>query len=241
MSSYIPILFQTEMVEAILSGLKLKTRRPLKPQPIDNTEVDGNFFAGDYSTYVKVDGHSNWREHFTTSYAKWKVGDILWVRETFGIIEFDKEDACWVYKTDTSLLDTEYGNLFMGWKPSIHMPKEACRLFLEVTDVKLERIQDISEEDAMLEGVARETVPYKIAREQIINELRFKDYIRRDNIPFPHGGYVYSAKRSFEALWRKIYGDQSWDRNEWVFAISFKVVDRPTDFLTKESNVLSEF
>src|SRR5690349_17204720 len=79
---YIPILFSTPMVQAILVGRKTQTRRIIKPQPVDNTEVDGNFFEGNHKGFVKVDGHPNWQHQFANEFCKYQTGDVLWVRET---------------------------------------------------------------------------------------------------------------------------------------------------------------
>jgi hypothetical protein len=123
-----PILFNTQMVQAILAGDKTQTRRVVKPQPPD--EVAALFGSFSYGKPV-----------FQRT-PKYQVGDILWVRETW-CEWFDT----YGYKAD----NCDYGN--SKWRPSIHMPREAARLFLLVTDVRAERLCDISYEDIAAEGI----------------------------------------------------------------------------------------
>lgn len=144
-----PILFSTSMAKAILAGRKTMTRRIIKPQPIDNIEVDGNFYEGNYKGYVKVDNHPNWQQQFAYEFCPYgEVGSTLWVRETWQKVDTYPEPDCfgkYLYKS--------MGDTCDKWKPSIFMPKDACRIFLKITDIKVERVQDISEEDAIKEGV----------------------------------------------------------------------------------------
>lgn len=100
------------------------------------------------------------------------------------------------------------------WKPSLFMPKEACRIWLEVTNVRLERLQDISEEDAIAEGVISEKI-------DAIH--KWKDYSRQ--------GYLPIAKFSFFSLWEKINGKESVSENPWVWVYEFKKVEMPINFL----------
>ncbi|MDO8997221.1 MAG: hypothetical protein Q7U77_11390 [Sediminibacterium sp.] len=150
---YIPILFSTAMVQAIIEGRKSMTRRVVKPQP---SETGVSAFN---------DG-----EHPQMKCPYGQVGDILWVRESFisgyecdeGSFNTD-EDGEYIpvlkYKADRESFDWYDGNSDfpcekIPWKPSIHMPKSACRIFLKITNVRVERLQDISEEDAIAEGIA---------------------------------------------------------------------------------------
>lgn len=154
-----PILFNTEMVRAIQNGTKTITRRVVKPK-YTNTEIilkDGKAFetAGTLATTVEIKPLYN-------------VGDILYVRETWTKMcccdcEFEGEeceynidrggltitcdDGVYVYKA-TDLVNTN-----IKWRPSIHMPKEAARIFLRVTDVRVERLQDIKIRDIVAEGI----------------------------------------------------------------------------------------
>lgn len=142
-----PILFNTEMVKAILEGRKTVTRRVIKPQPTYSQNSGfswrGKAYGTDIPQTFKGAGY-NFRCE-----APYQVGDILWVRETWRELirpvgapkEFD-------YKAER---DARATGLFK-WKPSIHMPKEAARIFLRVTDVRVERLQDITNVQILAEG-----------------------------------------------------------------------------------------
>jgi hypothetical protein len=171
---------------------------------------------------------------------QWKPGDHLYVRETFrkyckvdeyGYTHYDKEiiefaadnppminemdaDGCLMFNKDGS-------EKFIPWRPSIHMNKEYARIWSRVTDVRVGRLQDISEEDAKAEGV------------EIITGGAF---------PYKHYGSstasCANAIASFESLWREINGDESWDTNPWVWAINFKVLSttgKPVISLTEKA------
>ena len=205
-----PILFNTEMVQAILDGRKTVTRRIIK---------QGNILpTGDWLGEIKEGGEwcTNPRKDvlwtgFRSKYGadtyymcRYQVGDILYVRETWSIHECVKcqagipalggECKCkYVYRAS-------YGATDFRWKPSIHMPKEAARIFLKVTDVRVERLQDITEEDAIAEGMSKTLV---------------------DGVVF------ISAKGNFHVLWDSLnikrgYG---WEDNPWVWVIEFERVD----------------
>ena len=155
-----PILFNTEMVRAILDGKKTQTRRPVK------------------------------------EYIEYEPGDILYVRETFTDIP-ETFSGNIHYRADF----TEVGLKWFeeegwNWKPSIHMPKEAARLFVKVTDVRVERIQDIKEEAVWAEG--------------------FKDIFDDD--------VFTAAGLNFKKIWDEIYKSKgySWESNPYVWVIEFE-------------------
>jgi len=132
-----PILFSTPMVQAILRGQKWQTRRVVKPQPDSRGPRTANVLFEDW--------------HGKEIRPKYNVGDILWVRETFRPKSHGMPIGDPYEYRATALED---GNpTDEPWKPSIFMPKEACRLFLKVTNVRVERLQSISEADARAEGV----------------------------------------------------------------------------------------
>jgi hypothetical protein len=200
MNSYIkPILFSTPMVKAILEGRKTQTRRGVK-HGMDISKMEFAGFRYDQA-YFKESGSRSWGTK-----CKYFIGDVLWVRETYGIAGHTTKH--YVYKADIeNTLDTPKG----GWKPSIYMPKDACRLFLEITDMRIERLQDISEDDAIAEGVEKEIDLYL-------------DYEQEEKIG---SYYLGSAIDSVESLWAKINGQKSWDENPFVWVYTFKVVERP--------------
>jgi len=199
-----PILFSAPMVRAILEGRKTQTRRVIKPQPNDSELSDDVLPATTYGYAWRDDGDGVWHCPYGAP------GDRLWVRETF---IHEPADYCWeasvsipcrpastVYRADVE--DPRGGR----WTPSIHMPRALSRIDLEVTGVRVERLQDISEADAMAEGIDR------------VGE-RFKGYM-----PL-HTGEQYDpalAKTSFSQLWESINGDRSWADNPFVWVIEFK-------------------
>ena len=147
-----PILMNTDMVRAILEGRKTVTRRVMKPQPV----LDGHFWRlggagwGDnISSFHPVPCHSLY------NHAPYHPGDILWVRETWTRLPETpgghfRPCGVYYYKAGEDLRPEKYrGN---GWHPSIHMPREAARIFLRVTDVRVERLQDCGNMQAKDEG-----------------------------------------------------------------------------------------
>ncbi len=206
---YIPILFSTLMVQALLAGRKTMTRRVIKPE--------GKNVAFDISMHT--DGSNKWPRNIDAderfiSFIKCpfgKVGDVLWVRETFTI-----QDK--IYKFLADNLD------WLGivkWKPSIFMPKEACRLFLEITNIKVERLQDITSEDALSEGIeVGETVKCPLSGNKLHT---YKNYVTQE--------FKWSSPIiSFMTLWKKINGADSWNKNPWVWVIEFKQIEKPDNF-----------
>ncbi|HCE8848171.1 TPA: morphogenetic protein [Klebsiella oxytoca] len=208
------LIFNSEMVRAILDGRKTQTRRTVKPLP----DEDGlaKVINGPW-----VDtSERNYRCPFGD------VGDRIWVRETFQGPLFDYEQME-AYLEDSSRFEKpefcqyaadgghrpEYqdaeDNLRHGWRPSIHMPRWASRILLEITDVRVERLNSISEEDATAEGVppAGSLLP---------------DY--PGTFLTPKGDFT-TAKVAFQRLWESIYGDESWQENPWVWVIEFKRVE----------------
>lgn len=190
------ILFNTEMVRAILEGRKTQTRRMIKlPRHI---EAQGN---GLYTLFTDGDAYENQHFEQITEYIKppCQVGDNIYVRETwdwkctqdydFTIQDFMKHGGEVVYKADGKAP-------FDKWIPSIHMPKEAARIWLKVTDVRVERLQDITEEDAVKEGA--------------------KAY-------GPNNCSGTSARIAFAELWDGVY--DNWNENPYVWVIEFERIN----------------
>ncbi|WP_204888167.1 hypothetical protein, partial [Pseudoflavonifractor phocaeensis] len=134
-----------EMVRAILEGRKTVTRRLVKPQPLSVV-----------NTLYRKDGTNIWRTHGADCWYEFRApcvpGDILWVRETW--CESLGRAGKYFYRAYAGQRDEmkEYAHSFNRWRPSIHMPREAARIFLRVTDVSVERLQTMSHEDAEQEG-----------------------------------------------------------------------------------------
>lgn len=151
-----PILFSTEMVQAILAGRKTQTRRIIKPQP---TQIGGLWRLDKKQASNRP--FNEWHNHpFGIHSPYGQVGDVLWVRETFykSLI-----DDSYQYKADRNY---SHG---ISWKPSLFMPKAAARIFLRITNIRVERLQDISEEDAKAEGI-------KSYFSTVFKEEMYKDY-----------------------------------------------------------------
>lgn len=197
-----PILFSSLMVEAILSGDKKQTRRIVKfPKDFDGKNVYQN---GEFGLKYSEG------ELLHRLFPKYEVGTILWVRETWQYVDFLGEDNGYVYKAT----DPDWDNMDdWKWKPSIFMPKEACRLFLKITDIKAERLHDITEEDAIDEGVLS-TGAKSFGKE-------FRAYVNYQN----EGHYFDNAKSSFKTLWDSI--NNNWDSNPWVWKILFQKTEKP--------------
>lgn len=191
---YTPILFSTEMVKAILEGRKTQTRRIVKPQPIID-EDSGRVFTGHMPAKRSPFDIHNWKEPYAEVLSPYgQPGDVLWVRETVN----KGQNGQFHYKAN------ELGPLNeVKWTPSIHMPKEACRLFLKVKDIRVERLQEISEEDAIAEGVRL---------------YDSKKWFKHNHI--------------FEELWQNLCGVESWEANPWVWVIEFEPCEIPENFLS---------
>lgn len=216
-----PILFSTEMVQAILAGRKTQTRRTVKKLPIDTDIVwwDGAEWIVENNMGLVV--------NTKTVCPYGKPGDLLWVRETFCLTQplhpetyyfaYKAYDQTMPYKREPASHKYDY-SIPDEWKPSIHMPKEAARIWLEVEDVSVERLHSISNEDAFAEGI-----DWKIKYPEEEPDMKFyRDYQRGAN-NFS-AGTMFQAKHSFFSLWKFINGKESYNANPWVWVIKFKVI-----------------
>ncbi len=184
-----PILFSTPMVQAILEGRKTQTRRIVKGFVPDflNDIVGGPVWA---------------LEQYDIRFPYGKVGDVLWVRESSATTYAQAGPRIirkvW-YKADDPIIPE---NVKFKWKPSIHMPRSSCRLRLEIANIRVERLQEISVGDAIAEGIEGNGDPYG-----------FKSYL---------DGGTGAAVYSYKTLWQSINGKESWEENPWVWVIEFK-------------------
>ena len=215
-----PILFNTDMVKAILEGRKTCTRRVIKDvselEFIGISSTDGDIF--DHAAF----GYGNFNDIVNAKIVKsikapYLPGDILWVRETWtklykvdanGFTQWDKEKIYYAAdgEPDVELVD-EDGFLKedrrIKWKPSIHMPKSLARIFLEVTCVRAERLQNITTEQILKEGV--------VQRFPKVNDRFTPDILR--------GGFIELWNSTIKRYERHKYG---WKANPWVWVIEFK-------------------
>ena len=188
-----PMLFSTPMVKSILDGRKSQTRRIVKPQPITFEGLSGSGFIG------KPIGENGFIK------PKYNIGNMLWVRETFAPVRSwtdgkKNPQPQYSYRAD----NIEYDEMGWKWKPSLFMPYDACRLFLRVTNVRVERLQDISEQDAINEGVANANSFMGIG----VDESKTNSY-------------------AYKELWEKINGKNSWLKNPFVWVIEFEQTAKP--------------
>ncbi|MHC1739694.1 MAG: hypothetical protein AB9897_01130 [Anaerolineaceae bacterium] len=209
-----PILFSGEMVRAILDGRKTQTRRVIKPQPRFIKDQTG-------CKYLQIPGKGVWFDDDPMPSTYGQPGDRLWVRETFCPVDNSEfadslgegdEKVFWIDYRATP----KYGmNSPAGWdedqkdnpdhaiwRPSIFMPRKYSRILLEITNIRVERLQEISEEDAIAEGIDPNINP---AAPQYIS---------------------WSNKRAYEYLWDCLNAKRGfgWNANPWVWVIEFKVI-----------------
>lgn len=215
-----PILFSSDMVRALLDGRKTQTRRVMKVQPsCDGMQVATCVASTDKARvnkyhWVKMAGNGYSYEHKDDEYFKCpfgKTGELLWVRETFCLEGSESyEPVPLIPHYRASLEDLNEGQPLnddrIRWKPSIFMPKWASRITLEITNVRVERLQDISREDALAEGCAHP-----------LEGMEMASYIMQN------ADYVADEKTSFARLWQSINGVDSWEANPWVWVLEFKV------------------
>ncbi len=192
-----PILFSAPMVRAILNGTKTQTRRVVKIKSPKSVSLH------DYS----VDGVR------VGPCPYGQPGDRLWVRETWAhgthAMAAERDgDGPFVY----AATDREDRRLGDRWRPSIHMPRAASRITLEITGVRVERLQDISDNDALAEGVAQ-AVRERLPKIQQCGEY---DVIDADPVD------------EYRELWESINGPASWESNPWVWVVSFQPIDAAT-------------
>lgn len=218
-----PILFSGPMVRALLDGSKTQTRRVVKPTGAHHIFQ----FRGKDEARGADEPTGEWAwcssahvvsDHIRCPYGK--PGDRLWVRETWrGVVQINPPGKSTELGVARYVPDQQYcrrveyqathGRDEDPWRPSIHMPRWASRITLEVTGVRVERLQDISEADAAAEGV-----------ESVRNEGEYwKDYLRStarcDEM------LCLNACDSFWTLWDRINGDGAWAANPWVWVVEF--------------------
>lgn len=198
------ILFSGPMVRALLDGTKTQTRRILKPQPTVPFSAICRDAAGVYTG-------DEWGEELERLRVPHAPGNRLWVRETWAfdvnaIGSMRDEDGPFVYAADPSGARTR---LCERWTPSIHMPRWASRLTLIVTDVRVQRLHDISEDDAIAEG---------IEEKEFFGCPCWKIYGDPDGTVAPDDPIA-----SFASLWDHCHGPGAWDVNPWVVATTFTV------------------
>lgn len=185
-----PILFSSPMVQAILEGRKTQTRRITKyPLKLKGWHVS----IGEGQKPPPIE------------FCPYNVGDVLWVRETF---------TEWPENEFQYFVDTALGEELGKWKPSIHMPKKAARIFLRVKYIRSERLRDLFHSDARSEGI--DFVQGKSSK-------LYYNYLTLD--------YGCNELFSFMTFWQSIYGEESWGQNPFVWVYEFERIEKPLDFI----------
>lgn len=187
------MIFNAEMVRAVLDGRKTQTRRIVKPQP-ELTERSGFSWKGMLYGAGSDDRETN-RNFAHVKCPHGKPGDRIWVRETWAEAGASAPDLKLYRANYPDHVPSSYENVpptdEILWTPSIHMPRWASRILLEITDVRVERLRSMSQADARAEGVIAASGPME-------------------------------AGLAFRELWDSIYGEESWLANPWVWVIEFK-------------------
>lgn len=207
-----PIIFNAEMVRAVLEGRKTQTRRICSE--INPSNFPACLSKRQWAKVNKALPMAFGPDYFCPFGA---VGDRLWVREAFRVMGRATDVARLMYKasernsftesTRTVPIDQCNKQSSYNWTPSIHMPRWASRITLEITGVRVERLQAVSEADAQAEGV----------------QLLRGGFWRHYQPEWTH--HQLSARGSFVSLWQSIYGADSWQANPWVWVIEFKRVE----------------
>lgn len=232
-----PILFSAEMILALLAGRKGQTRRIAKAIPSDATlatAADWNASRAD----PRMRPFEEWgpkRGCFVVRDAEGLIaaypcpygvpGDLLWVRETHAIVgtvdpgwvlyrASGYENECRRHRFDSPPPESE-----ITWKPSIHMPRWASRLTLRITNIRLERLHQISEADARAEGVLYVPGHGDITPFELRSDPGYSNYL--------------NCRMGFEALWERVNGPDSWARNDWVWVVGFDVIRANVDQVLK--------
>lgn len=218
------ILFSTEMIQSILKLTKTKTRRLNGLKEINENTDQWEFVQFSFTVESRLkaifrDNESNLK--FIK--CPWEVGDTLWVRETWtkiyhvdesGYTHYDMSEIYYLADgtPDIEMVDGD-GFLLedsrIKWKPSIHMPRSEARLFLKVTNIRVERLNEITEEDARAEGI-----------------VSYWAEPHKDVPPFTGVDLCSTRRKAFSELWDKLYSKRGygWDLNPWVWVIEFEKI-----------------
>jgi len=256
---FVAKLFSTLMVQALLAGRKTQTRRLNGLEDINDEPdmwrfegiEDGCFiFVSTSPLYIGLDRPAMEFEPPA------QVDNVLWVRESFyaygewrKVFNSKKQRYTWRFHDLTTDKGLAYHYVADGepkglditdlrddqphWylRPSIFMPKAACRLFYKVKSVKAERLKDITESDAKAEGVESVIADLEKFGARARGMRLYRDYSRNNNslVDYPSNGFD-AAIFSYESLWKSIHGAESWNANPWVWVIQFEPITKPENF-----------
>ncbi|NLC23360.1 MAG: hypothetical protein GX776_02645 [Oxalobacter sp.] len=224
-----PILFSGEMVRAILDGRKTQTRRidkcMAKFLPVSTPDLSmlSTSKSGEKrlcATWYADNGK------FTANWCPYgKRGDRLWVRETWAWYPAEYDILNVMYRSTAGDYDSaQFKELFERWRPSIHMPRWASRILLKITDIRVERLQDISGEDAFAEGMQIPVSNDKHPLLRLTGKISPGKFCDKHPNEWDLNDY---ARFEYANLWEKLNGTGSWEANPWVWVIEFDMPDIP--------------
>ena len=224
-----PIIMGAESVRAILEGRKTQTRRVIKPQPK---------FIGAPNVPFKTDD-ANPKGIINCPYGN--VGDRLWVRETVFFETFHQQSdeelerdgfnpniGVWVYRADNH----DYPTITANWTSPMFMPREASRITLEITDIRVDRLQDITEDDALAEGIiSNEEYEARASEGNLFPCPSCKGYQVHEAFGYDYGitevdcNCCDTQKKRYRIVWDSLNAKRGypWESNPWVWVVSFKV------------------
>lgn len=219
-----PILFNTDMVRAIMDGKKNVTRRVVRPKPENDAELLTDNLLPE--TGEQGSGKVYCFSDATVTSPPYRPGDILYVRETYVTWHLPLGGILYCYRaTDPNGNKRPTSPEFdcdldaRPWKPSIHMPKEAARIFLKVTDVRVERLKDMTDKDALKEGAQGVKCDHADLGAYGCTDCMNTEWIEPPTVEFM---YIWDSTIKKSDL--DSYG---WDANPWVWVIEFERCDKP--------------
>ena len=230
-----PIIFSAPMVRALLAGRKTQTRRIIKPQPPEGARYAGVHYASDEpSTWFWNTPHGGFKAR-----ERYEEGDCLWVREAcgrrpasfLGIEATNGVEEAFYLADNEPVLNVHEFNLCPWWKgkasSSMLMPRLASRLTLEVTDVRVERLQDISEADAIAEGLACLSKDGGRTWKFGITDQNGRP--GNDDFGWHWHEWEVDPRKAYARLWDSLHGPDAWAANPWICAIGFAVTHANID------------
>ena len=241
----LPIIMGADSVRAILDGRKTQTRRVVNKKALDRFKLSpsGELF-GSFN-----ESNPEWVIYPTVDDAPYRVGDRLWVKETWGVGCRPDPNSGWVdgieYKADESYLDDieslplrviddqdldKYQRA--GWNSPMFMPRWASRITLEITDIRVDRLQDITEDDALAEGIiSNEEYEARASEGNLFPCPRCKGYQVHEAFGYDYGitevdcNCCDTQKKRYRIVWDSLNAKRGypWESNPWVWVVSFKV------------------
>ncbi len=194
------ICFKELLFHKVIEGTKTQTRRIINSQPDERGLSTTNIMFENY--------------HGKGFLPKYKVGEVVYLKEPY-LYEYDREEKGYkyYYKFSTAdILELKVIGVDIKWKNKLFMPESAARYFIEITAVRAERLQDISEEDCIKEGIDSFFNP-------LFSETRYKDYLN------PNSEWR-SPQSSYASLINKINGKDTWEKNPWVWVYDFELINK---------------